>query len=183
MKKCPWCGKDYDDGASVCLADQTPLEPCARASSPFEEGRRDVGSRGRTGRIGSGIQTAQPWSVVVGVVLLLVTSSLQFQHSVARVLKGGSLVYDGPLLDAVLLLVPLWFTFRGRSWARWIWVIYVVGGVAVSVQPLIQHLQAGAVHWVVGFCLRSLVVCLAVIVLFLPLSNQWFREHRNAKTG
>lgn len=167
----------------MCLADQTPLEPYASGSCSSEESRRGPSGPSRTTGAGSGIQTARPWPVVVALVLLLVTSCLQMQHSAARFLRGGSFVYKGPLLDAVVLLVPLWFTFRGKGWARWIWVVYVIGGIALSVRPVIQHLQVGAVHWVVVFCLRSLIVCLAVIVLFLPLSNQWFRENRNAKIG
>lgn len=171
MKKCPWCGREYEDGVSLCEIDQSPVESCCSAPDPPDDGSRG----GRSVRHTLGGRAARPWSVVVALALLFVTSCLQFQSHASH--------GRGVVMDIVMLFVPLWFTFRGNSWARWFWVVYFVLNVAVSVPRLAQHLQAQAFYWVAQWCFRRLVVGLAAAALFLPSSNQWFRENKRTQPG
>jgi hypothetical protein len=170
---------------SICDFDQQPLERYSPASTSDEAGRSDAGLDPiRRGAVDAQ-NAARPWPVAVALSVLLLTSCLQLQHSVARArIDADDLsCYAGFLVAFVLLFVPLWFAFRRKNWARWVWVVNFVLGIGVSIPSLMQHLQLGAVDWIMRFCLRSLVIGLATGALFVPASNRWFRESSKARSG
>jgi hypothetical protein len=94
--------------------------------------------------------------------------------------------WDSPLAyvkfgsEFILLLLPLWFIFRGRNWARWLQVSFAFGGFCVSLPQLIRHFEAHSVSWIATYCWRNMIVVGALIALFLPMSSRWFGRSKNA---
>jgi len=120
-------------------------------------------------------RNARPLAVNMALVFFLLTIGTSLVRSAARADWNSWLVYVKYGGEFVILAVPLWFIFRGRNWARWLLVSYAVGGFCVSVPQLIQHFDGHSNRWLVSYGLRNLIGVVALIILFLRSSNQWFR--------
>ena len=78
--------------------------------------------------------------------------------------------------------VLAWLIFHGRNWARWVCLVLT----ALAFLGLL--LSPGEIRWrltrsvieTARFCFESLLSPVAVTMLFLPASNEWFRQQKNA---
>ena len=78
----------------------------------------------------------------------------------------------------ILDFAPLWFVFRRKNWARWFVIIYMVFNVCFD--PLLGnrfHLTFSTLQKV-WFGLSDILDITAVVLLFLPSSNRWFRDRK-----
>ena len=75
----------------------------------------------------------------------------------------------------VLYIIPLWFFFRGKSWARWFVAILTFAGVCYSPFLWARDHQTFSAVETVWFWLSDLLDIITVIALFHPSSNRWFR--------
>jgi len=78
----------------------------------------------------------------------------------------------------VLDFVPLWFAFRRKNWARWFVVIYTVWNVCDDPIWWNRYHQTYSTLQIVWFGLSDLLYIIAVVLLFHPSSNRWFRGHK-----
>lgn len=118
---------------------------------------------------------SRPTYVTVAVTILAATSVFGIASSMMR----GTFAYQQVVSLAVYTLGFLlaWLIFRGRNWARWVYLVLIA--LAVS-DLLFSHAElrwrlsrpATEIAW---FSFRSLLSPVAVALLFLPLSNEWFR--------
>jgi hypothetical protein len=77
----------------------------------------------------------------------------------------------------LIILLPLWFIFRGKSWARLVLLALTFLGFCFRLPQLIQQFEAHSLGWTVAYILGDAVV---LVLLFLPSSNRWFQGSRNA---
>jgi hypothetical protein len=79
-------------------------------------------------------------------------------------------------------LLLAWVIFHGRNWSRWVCLVLIALAVLdlVSSPGEIRRLLARPMLDVAWFCFQSLLSPAAVALLFLPPSNEWFRQQRNA---
>ena len=80
----------------------------------------------------------------------------------------------------LIILIPLWFIFRGKNWARWVLVVLTFVGFAFRLRQLIPQIGWHSLGWVVAYRWYILVEAGVLVVLFLPSSNRWFRGDRDA---
>jgi hypothetical protein len=123
---------------------------------------------------------SRPLAVNLAVVLLLVNVGASLVGSALRAVWNSPFVYIKFTCELLMLAFPLWFCWRGRNWARWLLVAFAFGGLCLSFPRLVRHLQAGPASWIVSYCWRNLIDLIALVVLFHPSSNRWFRGHTNA---
>jgi hypothetical protein len=126
---------------------------------------------------------SRPLAVKLALAVLLWRAGVAI---IPRVLYGN---WNSPLVDVkfgsefAMLLLPLWFILRGRNWARWLLVAFAFGGFCVSLPRLMRHVDAHSVSWIVAYSWRNLLVVAALVALFLPKSNRWFRRDENANVA
>jgi len=133
-------------------------------------------------------QSSRPLAVNLALILLLINTGTGFIEQLLdtdwqsadwsnplHYIKWGSMV--------LMLLVPLWGIFRRKNWARWILVVLAVTGFCVSLPTLLQYFQAHSFSWVVSSMQRTLIDTVTLVLLFLPVSSQWFRGHTNANAA
>lgn len=117
----------------------------------------------------------RPWTVTAVVVGQLVLLGLGLIGFVSQLTMLGDVGADaGGALGVVALatlvglglgLLLLWFIWKGRSWARWVFVVLA----GISVFNLLTQLGS-------PMTLISILINLAMLVLLvLPVSNEWFR--------
>ena len=72
----------------------------------------------------------------------------------------------------------LWFVFRRKNWARWFVTIFTLPFVCYD--PFLWHREhlTFSVFQSVWFWLSDLLDIIAVVLLFHPTSNRWFRAHK-----
>jgi len=122
-------------------------------------------------------QNSRPITVKVAVIFLLVSIGVLF----VKIAIGAH--WDNPLTYVVVALiasVPLlfvWFIFRGKNWARWIFLILFAIGLLLSL-PSIR--QPHSTLNLAFFWTQSVLQLVAAIALILRPSNEWFRGHTNA---
>jgi hypothetical protein len=80
------------------------------------------------------------------------------------------------VIELVMLGVPLFFVFLGKSWARWLLVLYALGGWCVAAPAVRQHLWLHAGSWLLTFTIVNVCIVAALVGLFLPASTHWFRR-------
>jgi hypothetical protein len=71
----------------------------------------------------------------------------------------------------VILSIPLWFLYRRKNWARWYFLVLVGLSLAAFCANENVTLISSAI---------VLMDVVAVVALFLPASNQWFRARAKA---
>jgi hypothetical protein len=126
----------------------------------------------------------RPMTVNLGLAILLVDAA---RHIIPTVLYGH---WDNPSVNPLLyvkfgsefaiLLLPLWFIFRGKNWARWLMLAFFFGGFCVSLPEVMRHFEAHSTGWIVTYCCVNMILFAAVVAFFLPASGRWFQGHRDA---
>jgi hypothetical protein len=122
-------------------------------------------------------------AVQIGLVLLVAIVGTSLGRGALRVEWNAPLTYIKYDIELIMLVIPLWFIFRGRNWARWLLVAYAIGGLCVSLPRVIRHVDAAATSWLLTYALLNLAAVAALIALFLPSSSQWFRRATNEETA
>jgi hypothetical protein len=80
-----------------------------------------------------------------------------------------------------MLLLPLWFIFRGKNWARWLLLAVAIAGFCFSVQRVIRHFQDHSSSWILAYFLHTLVDAGALVALFHPSTKEWFLRDRQKR--
>jgi hypothetical protein len=123
---------------------------------------------------------SRPLAVNVALVLLLLSFGESLTPRLVRAEWSNVLVCIKYGSMLAMLFVPLWFIFRGKNWARWLLVAFALAGFCFSLPFRIRLFQDGPVSSVVVYCVRNIIIWVALGALFLPSSSQWFRGNRNA---
>src|SRR3954465_14045866 len=122
---------------------------------------------------------SRPITVTFAVVLLSMSTVL----AIIRMAVGAHL--DNPLTYAVLGVVlgvsalMIWLIFRGRNWARWVFIILFALGLLLSPRS-IQKLQTHSSFDVFFYCVQLLLQLAAAVALCLRPSREWFGGNNNA---
>ncbi len=125
-------------------------------------------------------QRLRPLAVNLAVVLVLVTAGASLARTALRADWNFPLVYAKFVFELLMLALPLWFTWRGKNWARWLLVAFALGGLCLSVPGLIEHIHTHAASWIVTYSWQNLIDVIALVLLFHPSASQWFRGCQNA---
>ena len=125
-------------------------------------------------------QTPRPLVINLAITLLMVNVTIAHMQNALRADWSTLFPYIKFIMYVALFIVPLWFIWRGRNWARWLLVACAFGGLCVSFPGLIQHIQARSTSWVVTFCWRNLIDVIGLVLLFHPVSSRWLQATENA---
>src|SRR5208282_2086511 len=79
------------------------------------------------------------------------------------------------VLFLMLNIPPLWFVFRRKNWARWLVAILTFGDVCYSPFFWVRNHQTFSALYTFWFWSIGLLEVIALIALFYPSSNRWFR--------
>jgi hypothetical protein len=161
MKRCEYCGKENKDAGVNCAGCGTSLEtPPPRSQSSI-----------------AAMDIARPVHVEVAIGLLALSSAL----GILRVSSHGNLHYRDYISLGIYVwsFAFMWIIFQGRNWARLLCLL--VTGIAV-----VGFFSPARIHWLLGrplleigwFCFQSWLCPAAIILLFLPSSNAWFRNSK-----
>src|SRR5882672_810479 len=100
---------------------------------------------------------SRPLAVNVALIILLVTFGVSLAPRLARANWSDFLVWVKYGSESIMLLIPLWFIFRGKNWARWFLVVVAFAGFCDRLPQLIRQFQEHSVWWVVNYRLLSLI--------------------------
>jgi hypothetical protein len=105
-------------------------------------------------------------ALTTGVALVLSVIYAQWSNYAADISFGGFFI---------LYVIPLWFIFHGKNWARWFVAVLIFGGICYSPFLWVRDHQTISIFWAVWFWLSDLLDVATLILLFHPSSNRWFR--------
>jgi hypothetical protein len=113
-----------------------------------------------------------------GDALVMSVIYAQWDNLSADISFGGFLI---------LYVIPLWFVFHRKNWARWFVAVLTFGGVCYSPFLWVRDHQTFSAFYTVWFWLSNLLDVITLILLFHPSSNRWFQaklstELRDDKT-
>jgi hypothetical protein len=79
----------------------------------------------------------------------------------------------------IVFLILLLFIFFRMNWARWVFSILLLAGLCVEIYLIFHYDFRFSTLWFVKCFLHSLMDVIAVVALFLPSSNKWFKKYSN----
>jgi hypothetical protein len=123
---------------------------------------------------------SRPLTVSLALIILLVSFSVSLVPRLVRAEWSDSFVWIKYGSEIVMLLLPLWFIFRGKNWARWLLVALAFAGFCFRLPQLIGQFHEHSVWWIVTYRLYTMIEAVALVALFLPSSSRWFRGNRDA---
>ena len=129
-------------------------------------------------------RVSRPLAVNVALIILLVTFGVSLAPRLARADWSDPLVYLKYGSESTMMLLQLWFIFRGKNWARWFLVALAFAGFCLGLPQLIRQFQEHLVWWVVNYpllSLASLAQWLALVALFHPSTSEWFLRDRRKR--
>jgi hypothetical protein len=118
---------------------------------------------------------ARPVAVKFAFILLALNTSLGFTMSLIYIPRGNLFLEVSSIGFLIIYVIPLWFLFLGKNWARWLVVILTFCGICHSFFFWVWHHQTFSVFETVWFWLVNLSDIITVIALFHPSSNRWFQ--------
>jgi hypothetical protein len=117
--------------------------------------------------------THRPLAVRLAAALLVMSSGITAVDLVARPHSQTHIVtYAG---TAVVELLFAWGFLQGRGWVRWALLAPVTMGLLAS-PGYFQHAATFGAFYFVG---QGLLQVVALVLVFLKASNDWFRKQRN----
>lgn len=124
--------------------------------------------------------TSRPIHVKIAVMLLMTSCAI----GIIKLATHGSFNYPQivSLVTYAWGLLLAWVIFHGKNWARWLCLVLIaIAVLSLVFSPTeIRRLLARPAIEIVWFSFQSLLSPAAVALLFLPPSNEWFRQQRNA---
>jgi hypothetical protein len=119
-------------------------------------------------------QRHRPTAVKFAVSLLLASSGISIIDLAGRPHPQAPVMQC--IGSALIGLLFAWAFLVGKGWVRWVFLAPVAVGLLTS-PGYFHHASAfGAVY----FCLQGLRQVVALALLFLRPSNEWFRSQRHA---
>ena len=82
-----------------------------------------------------------------------------------------------------MLVIPLWFIFQRKNWARWLFVVYGLVGAYATFPYLLHPVQSHASSWLLRWLVINLIAIAGLAALFLPSATNWFRANDDAQTA
>jgi hypothetical protein len=122
-------------------------------------------------------QRSRPIAVDFAVALFLISvgwSSIEAAFNVYRHLDPTD-TYVLIEVRSIIYLIVFWCIYKGMNWARWLWIVNLVAGICFLFYWISHHTVS--TWWIEKFCLHTLMETIAVIALFQPSSNKWFRRN------
>ena len=134
-------------------------------------------------KMNTAAKPSHPLAVNIGVILMLVATFTSLTRSALRADWGDRWVWVQFGVQLMILVLPFWFIFRRKNWARWLLLAYALGGYCVAF-PLVQHrLQTHATWWLLRFAVINLIAVAGLVALFLPSASKWFRANGSANVA
>jgi len=106
---------------------------------------------------------------------------MQAQGLQAEALSSG-VMYGAAIGSAVLTVVFCFFIARASNVARWIWAVFTAYGALSALGSISATFAISVLFGVVGMVLQMLAVA-SVVLLFMPVSNAWFKTVKQAKAA
>jgi hypothetical protein len=78
--------------------------------------------------------------------------------------------------DLILDFVPLWFVFRRKNWARWFVAIFTFAYLCYDPFLWMRDHKTFSAWFSAWFILSDTAEIAALVLLFHPSSNNWFRR-------
>jgi hypothetical protein len=123
--------------------------------------------------------TARPMAVKIAIILLALDCGAAIVMDVVNFQLSHYVTFGGWLIEDILFYVLVWCAFCGKNWARWFVAIWtVLLEICISPFAWVSFHRAYSTFGAVWFWLGWLLDIIAVIALFHPSSNRWFRGHR-----
>lgn len=124
---------------------------------------------------------SRPLAVNIALVILLINFGTSLVPRLAYAEWNDLFVRIKYGSEIIMLLLTLWFIFRGKNWARWLLLAVGIAEFCLSVPRVIQHFQNHSASRILTYCLRSLVDVVALVALFHPSTNEWFLRDRRKR--
>jgi hypothetical protein len=117
----------------------------------------------------------RPEQVKYAAILLATSTGLAIVNLAFRAHSDNPLTY---VVLAAIASVPLlfaWLIFRGKNWARWVFVVLTVLNL-LFIPSSIRRLHASSAFQVWFYCFQTLLQVIIAVLLCLPSSNEWFKK-------
>jgi len=123
---------------------------------------------------------SRPKAVSVAVYLLALGTTIGFAWAFADANFGEIRPITYLLLSPIIAIpyVVIWFIFRGKNWARWLFLV-VFGLALCSLAASFQQLLTLPILDIVVYSARMLAGFIAAVILVEPSSSKWFRASKN----
>jgi hypothetical protein len=122
-------------------------------------------------------QRSRPIAVDFAVALFLISvgwALIDAAFNVYRHLDPTD-IYVLIEVRSIIYLIVFWCIYKGMNWARWLWIVNLVAGICFLFYWISHHTVS--TWWIEKFCLHTLMEVIAIIALFQPSSNKWFRKN------
>jgi len=117
----------------------------------------------------------RPFPVKLALVFLAVNIGTALVMSVVYA-QWGNLSADISFgIFLILYVIPLWFVFCRKNWARWFVAVLTFGGVCYSPFLWVRDHQTFSTLGAIWFWLGDLLDIIVLILLFHSTSNRWFQ--------
>lgn len=129
----------------------------------------------------------RPIAVVIACVVIAITSSALLFQLLQRPIPTDAVVlpvFMGVVFSigaGIVIAIVAWF---GKGWVRWVYILWLLlpifSGAAADAVLLERKLSEQIVHNFLGLftSLIGISSVVAVVLLFLPVSNRWFAQCR-----
>lgn len=120
--------------------------------------------------------------LLVSIITAVVSISIDFYFAPPILSKQDMAVFS--VITMSIFLLNVYYICKGRNWARILWLVLFVGGIAVALlngAPPPPHHISGYYFYFESF---QIVLQTAItILLFLPDSNAWFAQRASGTQG
>ena len=125
-------------------------------------------------------QSSRPKAVLVALHLLALGTTIGFASAIAGAHSSEIRPIAYLLLSPIIAIpyVVIWFVFRGKNWARWLFLIGF-GLALCSLAASFQELLTLPTLDIVVYSARMLAGFIAAVILVEPSSVKWFRAPKN----
>jgi hypothetical protein len=126
------------------------------------------------------IPSARPANVAAAMKLLYATLGIGVLRSVVEFHGLSEAVPAEFIVTVWVLVITIMLTLFhnigvGRNWARIVFLVLFVAGLPFSIEPLLLSLSSNVVSGILGVAQMAGQIT-ALIMLFRPDSNAWFRK-------
>jgi RsiW-degrading membrane proteinase PrsW (M82 family) len=158
---------------------------CATKSRPHFRSRGGRLSKTLGGIKRMNIATEQKRRPLVVTLALALFVANQLPNLVLDAIRGNwhsIYFYIIFVVLLVVLFVPVWLIFRGNNWPRWFLAALFLVGFCADLVSFINSHSSHSASWLALRFLKPFVDLVALIALFLPSSNRWFRNCKHGAT-
>ncbi|MEJ2501444.1 MAG: hypothetical protein P8Y65_10070 [Campylobacterales bacterium] len=119
---------------------------------------------------------------LVSIIAAFISMSIDIYFAPPVLSKQTMAVFS--LIAMSIFLLNVYYIYKGRNWARILWLVLLVAGIAVA---LLNGAPPPPHHISIYYCyfesFQIVLQTVITILLFLPDSNAWFAQHASKTPG